>query len=52
MCENLAVLASSYFDAYPSLEVEDVIVSAKAAMEGLLNTLGWEFVRDEKYVEG
>ena len=48
----MGVLASSYFDDYPSLEVKETVLSAKMAMEGLLGTLGWDVVRDaNKYVE-
>ena len=52
LSEHFLVLVSSYFDDFPSLEVEDTCRSAKAAMEGLLQVLGWDFVKEEhKYVE-
>ena len=52
LCEHMGVLASSYFDDYPSLEVADTAVSAKGAMEGLQSVLGWDFVKEQhKYVE-
>ena len=43
---------SSYFDDFPTLEMEQTCKSAKAALEGLLRILGWEYVQEEhKYAE-